>query len=101
MEDISERECPLSRENPFENASRNIFIEDLRKALSNAISSLSYREREIIKLRYGLVDGQSYTLKEIGNIFNRDRERIRQIESKALCKLKWKLRKSLKVFNDY
>jgi len=51
------------------------------------LRSLTYREREIIKLRYGLGDGYSYTLEETGRIFKVTRERIRQIESKALRKL--------------
>ncbi len=49
--------------------------------------SLNHREREIIRLRYGLGDGYSYTLEETGRIFKVTRERIRQIESKALKKL--------------
>ena len=48
---------------------------------------MTYREREIIRLRYGLGDGYSYTLEETGRIFKVTRERIRQIEAKALLKL--------------
>ena len=48
---------------------------------------LSYREREIIRLRYGLADGYTYTLEEVGKIFSVTRERVRQIESKAVRKL--------------
>jgi RNA polymerase sigma factor (sigma-70 family) len=51
------------------------------------LKTLSYREREIIKLRYGLGDGYSYTLEEVGHIFKVTRERIRQIEAKAVRKL--------------
>ena len=52
------------------------------------MKTLSYREREIIKLRYGLGDGYSYTLEEVGHIFKVTRERIRQIEAKALRQLR-------------
>jgi len=59
----------------------------LRSTLQSVLETLSYREREIIKLRYGLGDGYSYTLEEVGHIFNVTRERIRQIEAKAVRKL--------------
>ncbi len=59
----------------------------LRNTLKDVLETLSYREREIIKLRYGLGDGYSYTLEEVGHIFNVTRERIRQIEAKAVRKL--------------
>lgn len=59
----------------------------LRDKINHVLKSLTYREREIIKLRYGLGDGYSYTLEETGRIFKVTRERIRQIESKALRKL--------------
>jgi RNA polymerase primary sigma factor len=59
----------------------------LRDKIDQVLKSLTYREREIIKLRYGLGDGYSYTLEETGRIFKVTRERIRQIESKALKKL--------------
>ena len=49
--------------------------------------SLTFREREIIRLRYGLVDGYSYTLEEVGRIFKVTRERVRQIEAKAVQKM--------------
>ena len=61
--------------------------EMLRDRIGNVLKSLSYREREIIKLRYGLGDGYSYTLEEVGHIFKVTRERIRQIEAKAVRKL--------------
>jgi RNA polymerase primary sigma factor len=59
----------------------------LRHRISKVLKTLSYREREIIKLRYGLGDNYSYTLEEVGYIFKVTRERIRQIEAKALRKL--------------
>ena len=61
--------------------------EMLRGRISKVLKTLSYREREIIKLRYGLGDGYSYTLEEVGHIFQVTRERIRQIEAKAVRKL--------------
>ena len=59
----------------------------LRKRIDDVLKTLSYREREIIKLRYGLGDGYSYTLEEVGTIFQLTRERIRQVEANALRKL--------------
>ncbi|MEQ8617972.1 MAG: sigma-70 family RNA polymerase sigma factor [Lacipirellulaceae bacterium] len=61
--------------------------EMLRTRITSVLKTLSYREREIIKLRYGLGDGYSYTLEEVGHIFKVTRERIRQIEAKAVRKL--------------
>jgi RNA polymerase primary sigma factor len=61
--------------------------EMLRSRIHKVLKTLSYREREIIKLRYGLGDGYSYTLEEVGHIFKVTRERIRQIEAKAVRKL--------------
>jgi RNA polymerase primary sigma factor len=67
-------------------------LEMLRKKIDHVLRSLTSREREIIKLRYGLGDGYSYTLEETGRIFKVTRERIRQIESKALRKLQHETR---------
>lgn len=61
---------------------------ELKSDLAKAMKCLSYREREIVKLRYGLNDGYSYTLEEVGKIFKVTRDRIRQIEAKAICKLR-------------
>jgi RNA polymerase primary sigma factor len=59
----------------------------LKDRISEVLDELSYREREILKLRYGLVDGYAYTLEEVGQIFAVTRERVRQIEAKAVRKL--------------
>ena len=59
----------------------------LKERLSQVLDTLNYREREIIKLRFGLGDGNTYTLEEVGKIFKVTRERVRQIEAKSLCKL--------------
>jgi len=61
--------------------------ESLKERLAEVMSSLTHREREILRLRYGLSDGYSYTLEEVGKIFSVTRERVRQIESKAVRKL--------------
>lgn len=66
--------------------------EMLKMKLQKVLKMLSYREREIIKLRYGLGDGYSYTLEEVGHIFKVTRERIRQIEAKAIRKLQQPMR---------
>jgi len=62
-------------------------LEALKKRLEDVMNDLTYREREIIRLRYGLADGYTYTLEEVGKIFSVTRERVRQIESKAVRKL--------------
>ena len=59
----------------------------LKIRIEEAMASLNYREREILRLRYGLADGYAYTLEEVGKIFSVTRERVRQIESKAVRKL--------------
>jgi RNA polymerase primary sigma factor len=95
---------PISLDTPVgesEDSSFGDFLEDdnedspadsatqqmLKDKIEHVLKSLTYREREIIRLRYGLGDGYSYTLEETGRIFKVTRERIRQIESKALKKL--------------
>jgi RNA polymerase primary sigma factor len=60
----------------------------LKETLGEVLKSLSERERKILEMRFGLVDGYGHTLEEIGNIYNVTRERIRQIEAKALRKLR-------------
>lgn len=60
----------------------------LREQLLGALHTLTPREEEVIKLRFGLTDGRPRTLEEVGKIFNITRERIRQIEAKALRKLR-------------
>ena len=61
----------------------------LKARIADVLQTLDYREREIIRLRYGLTDGYTYTLQEIGRIFSVTRERVRQIESEALRKLQY------------
>ncbi|MFK8115292.1 MAG: sigma-70 family RNA polymerase sigma factor [Rubripirellula sp.] len=95
---------PVSLDRPVgegEDSSFGEFIEDgdshnpvrmaassiLRGKIDDLLKTLTFREREIIRLRYGLVDGYSYTLEECGRIFKVTRERVRQIEAKAVAKL--------------
>jgi len=63
-------------------------IEMLKEELSNVLMTLTDREEQVLRLRFGLNDGQCRTLEEVGQIFNVTRERIRQIEAKALRKLR-------------
>ena len=73
----------------------------LKNNIESVLKTLTYREREIIKLRYGLGDGYTYTLEEVGRIFKVTRERVRQIEAKAVRKLQHPARsKQLKGFLD-
>jgi RNA polymerase primary sigma factor len=98
-------EAPVSLEKPVgdeENSTLADFIEDqqavapideadkevLREEIKNSLSLLSERERQVMELRYGLIDGQAHSLEEISQYFNVTRERIRQIEAKALRKLR-------------
>ncbi|GAB4138363.1 MAG: sigma-70 family RNA polymerase sigma factor [Planctomycetaceae bacterium] len=75
--------------------------EMLKDKIDIVLKTLTYREREIIKLRYGLGDGYTYTLEEVGRIFKVTRERVRQIEAKAVRKLQHPVRsKQLKGFLD-
>ena len=67
---------------------KDVNQQSLQGTIARALDSLSYREREIIRLRVGLADGYSYTLEEVGTIFAVTRERVRQIEAKAVEKLR-------------
>jgi len=96
---------PMSLETPVgddEESSLMDFVEDesmptpgdeagrelLKQQMADALKSLTDREREVLELRFGLKDGRSYTLEEVGRMFGVTRERIRQIEAKALRKLR-------------
>jgi RNA polymerase primary sigma factor len=82
-------------ETPEDRVAKNLLREDLESVLN----TLSARERDVLRLRYGLDDGRMKTLEEIGHIFNVTRERIRQIEAKALRKLRHPNRNS--VLKEY
>ena len=77
-----------SSDNPARSANNGI----LREKIEGLLKTLTYREREIIRLRYGLGDGYTYTLEEVGRIFRVTRERVRQIEAKAVRKLQHPVR---------
>ena len=82
---------------PAEAASQEL----LREQVDSVLNSLSDRERDVLKLRFGLVDGRNRTLEEVGKEFNVTRERIRQIEAKALRKLRHPTRsRKLKDYLD-
>ena len=73
----------------------------LKEQLSEVLQTLTPREEKVLKLRFGLEDGNPKTLEEVGKEFNVTRERIRQIEAKALRKLRHPSRsKKLKDFLD-
>ena len=75
--------------------------EMLKDKIEKVLHTLTYREREIIKLRYGINDGYTYTLEEVGRIFKVTRERVRQIEAKAVRKLQHPVRsRKLEGFLD-
>jgi RNA polymerase primary sigma factor len=85
------------REDPLHEANR----EALKQRIEQAMQGLNYREREILKMRFGLADGYTYTLEEVGKVFSVTRERVRQIESKAVRKLQQPFRsRSLASFVD-
>jgi len=69
---------------PLDAASREM----LREQVQSALTALSDRERQVLELRFGLLDGKDHTLEEVSRYFEVTRERIRQIEAKALRKLR-------------
>ena len=75
-------------DNPLKLANNGL----LREKIDELLKTLTYREREIVRLRYGLADGYCYTLEEVGRIFKVTRERVRQIEAKAVAKLQHPVR---------
>ncbi len=76
--------------------------EMLKERIDSVLKTLSYREREIIKLRYGIGDGYTYTLEEVGKIFKVTRERVRQVEAKAIRKMQHPVRaRKLEGFLDH
>jgi len=82
---------------PSETAAQDM----LKQRIEQVLRTLTYREREIIKLRYGIGDGYTYTLEEVGRIFKVTRERVRQVEAKAIRKLQHPVRaRKLEGFID-
>ena len=85
----------LSSENPFEVTEGHL----LKERLTEVLKTLTDRERQVVDFRFGLTDGSGCTLEEVGRLFNVTRERIRQIEAKALRKLRHPSR--MKALGDY
>jgi RNA polymerase primary sigma factor len=84
-------------ESPVQSATQEM----LKDRIEQVLKTLTYREREIIKLRYGIGDGYTYTLEEVGRIFKVTRERVRQVEAKAIRKLQHPVRaRKLEGFLD-
>ena len=84
-------------ESPVSSATQEM----LKDRIEQVLKTLTYREREIIKLRYGIGDGYTYTLEEVGRIFKVTRERVRQVEAKAIRKLQHPVRaRKLEGFLD-
>jgi len=87
-----------SADSPVNSATQEMLKDRIEKVLN----TLTYREREIIKLRYGIGDGYTYTLEEVGRIFKVTRERVRQVEAKAIRKLQHPVRaRKLEGFMDH
>jgi len=86
-----------SAESPLQSAGNEM----LKDRIEEVLKTLTYREREILKLRYGIGDGYTYTLEEVGKIFKVTRERVRQVEAKAIRKLQHPVRaRKLEGFLD-
>jgi RNA polymerase primary sigma factor len=84
-----------------ESPNDNLISQDLTNQVERALGTLSVKEKKILRLRFGIGDEGEHTLAEIGKRFSVTRERIRQIETKALCKLRHPLRgRALKAFVD-
>ena len=87
-----------SIDSPVQSATQEM----LKDRIDHVLKTLTYREREIIKLRYGIGDGYTYTLEEVGRIFKVTRERVRQVEAKAIRKLQHPVRsRKLEGFLDH
>lgn len=87
-----------SADSPVQSATQEM----LKDRINAILTTLTYREREIIKLRYGIGDGYTYTLEEVGRIFKVTRERVRQVEAKAIRKLQHPVRsRKLEGFMDH
>ena len=82
LDDVKEE--LIAKENPEESAMRN----ESPRVVNKLLDTLDYREREILKLRYGIGDGYAYTLEEVGRIFKISAERVRQIEERTIKKLR-------------
>jgi len=98
IEEIAEEAQDDDVDSPVASATQEM----LKERIDSVLKTLSYREREIIKLRYGIGDGYTYTLEEVGRIFKVTRERVRQVEAKAIRKLQHPVRsRRLEGFLDH
>ena len=96
---VSERVLIPQATQPTQEANTNQAL--LRDRIVSLLHTLSFREREIIKLRYGIGTGYTYTLEEVGRIFKITKERVREIERKAIKKLQHPIRsRKLQGFLD-
>ncbi|MCU1501719.1 MAG: rpoD, partial [Ilumatobacteraceae bacterium] len=85
---LSDFIADLTADTPADLATKRM----LTQAVEEALGELSGREQEIVRMRFGLEDGQARTLEDVGKYFNVTRERIRQIEAKTLAKLRHPMR---------
>jgi RNA polymerase primary sigma factor len=88
LEDVSEDQL-LSEDDPAVTATQDM----LRSRINEVLKTLTFRERDLLKQRYGIGDGYTYTLEEVGRIFKVTRDRIRQVEAKAISKLQHPVRR--------
>jgi RNA polymerase sigma factor (sigma-70 family) len=98
MRQVNSLNCPLSLDDVADELVANVEVTDqadncfISELVNKTLNTLTFREREVIKMRYGLNDGRIYTLEEVGNIFRISCERVRQIEVKAFRKLQHPIR---------
>lgn len=84
--DVRQLQCSrLALPSPIDVAN----LSELKEKIEDALHTLTYREREILKCRYGIGDGYTYTLEEVGRIFKLTRARVAAVEAKALLKLQY------------
>jgi len=90
LDDEEDRNCfmDLVRNESASSPEEEVSLKSIRDRLNEVLETLLPREAEILRLRFGLVDGTSHTLEQLGNLFGITRERVRQIEKKALMKLR-------------
>lgn len=112
-QDIASLDASVGRDGDDDDSSLGDFVEDedrvspedsaatqlLKEQIASILSTLTDRERKIIKMRFGIGGGKSHTLEEVGAEFSVTRERIRQIEAKALAKLR--KNKDTKKLHEY
>jgi len=90
FDDGEERNCfmDLIQNEGISSPEEEVLVKTMRERLNEVLETLLPREAEILRLRFGLSDGTAHTLEQLGHIFGITRERVRQIEKKALMKLR-------------